>query len=159
MIYVIGEACSSFVKIGFAQPKPEWSLDAVRQRLYALQVGNPRELRLLGAMHGTRQDERNLHRRFTDSHVSGEWFDTSAHMASWIEVARIELERLKVEHAAQEALVTGMSTEQRAASNQAREQTAKALRARASKTWSWRGRERPDSAPYLTAAAKIFRPR
>lgn len=54
------------IKIGIASD-PE-------NRLSGLQVGNPRQLKLLGSFKGTAFDESCLHRQFGRYCIRGEWF-------------------------------------------------------------------------------------
>lgn len=69
MIYFIQQHNESLaVKIGYtASDEPEG-------RLRSLQTGNPSELTVLGTMPGTAADERELHRRFANFRLVGEWF-------------------------------------------------------------------------------------
>jgi hypothetical protein len=57
------------IKIGFASSIG----DCERRRLH-LQVGNARELFLLAVMGGGYDREAELHRRFREGHIRGEWF-------------------------------------------------------------------------------------
>lgn len=64
MIYFIRS--EDAIKIGYSR-NPE-------TRLGELQVGTQHTLELLGVMHGDMVDEGNLHKRFADLHIRGEWF-------------------------------------------------------------------------------------
>ena len=67
-IYCIGEEGDSrFVKIGFTLAMPH-------QRLKELQVGNPRQLRLIGFIYGDMSLETALHESFKDYQFREEWF-------------------------------------------------------------------------------------
>ena len=55
------------IKIGFCLRQPE-------KRLAALQTGNSNTLRLLGSVAGSLSQEKLLHKRFSQCHISGEWF-------------------------------------------------------------------------------------
>lgn len=46
----------------------------LRARLNALQTGSPYPLRVLAALPGTEAEEHELHTRFADLRLSGEWF-------------------------------------------------------------------------------------
>jgi hypothetical protein len=54
------------VKIGIARD--------VDQRLRNLQTGSPEDLFLIGTMVGGKAAERDIHRRFHECHIRGEWF-------------------------------------------------------------------------------------
>lgn len=64
------------VKIGYsAQP-----LD----RLQALQTSHPDKLEILCTMPGSRETERDMHKRFAKFHVRGEWFKLSSEITAFI---------------------------------------------------------------------------
>lgn len=66
-VYVIGmEGDNSVVKIGFATK--------VDDRRSTLQTSSHRELTVLLSIKGTRDKEKELHRRFAADHIRGEWF-------------------------------------------------------------------------------------
>src|SRR6266446_5528443 len=67
VIYFIQNAANSHIKIGFTD-KP------VRRRRSNLQTGNSAKLMLLGMMQGDKAVETDLHKRFADAHVLGDWF-------------------------------------------------------------------------------------
>jgi hypothetical protein len=54
-------------------------------RMRGMQTGNPRRFVLLGSMRGGREDEQQLHRRFASSRTSGEWFEATAELLTFIE--------------------------------------------------------------------------
>ncbi len=70
---------SGRVKIGVAVDPYE--------RLAKLQTANPEDLRFLGylASESPLQLEAELHRRFRDSHIRGEWFDWSDEILAFAE--------------------------------------------------------------------------
>lgn len=63
------------IKIGFTSRTPN-------ERLAALQTGSPVELRIVGLLHGNR--EREMHERFKDDRLHGEWFNPSRHLVVFI---------------------------------------------------------------------------
>lgn len=65
-IYFVCTGSGGPIKIG-------WSLNPER-RLAMLQVGNPERLKLVGAVAGTREDERRIHEVLAPEHIRGEWF-------------------------------------------------------------------------------------
>lgn len=67
MIYFIQDTLTCHIKIGFTDGDPD-------ARLRALQTGNPNPLVLLGTSQGDLEDEQDLHRRFSEWRVQGEWF-------------------------------------------------------------------------------------
>jgi hypothetical protein len=66
--------CADDVKIG-------WSKN-VAKRMRAIQTTASAPLELLGTFRGTRDDERELHRRFAALHKHGEWFSASDDLLS-----------------------------------------------------------------------------
>lgn len=75
-IYLIAETgCSDAVKVGHSSDT----------RIADLQTGNPRELRLLAKLPGSRDDEQALHARFIHLHedwMRGEWFRPTPELLS-----------------------------------------------------------------------------
>ena len=57
---------SGFIKIG-------WALNA-KTRISGFQVGSPLPVKLIGVALGTMQDEKELHRKFSEHRERGEWF-------------------------------------------------------------------------------------
>lgn len=73
-VYFAG--CGGRVKIG-------WS-SRVGSRLADLQTGNPEPIRLLGVLPGGRLKERQLHEKFADVRLSGEWFTLTPDLIAYI---------------------------------------------------------------------------
>lgn len=69
MIYFIQQGWDGPVKIGFAG-----SFAAAQARLQTFQTGHPSTLRLLNAIDGDMAHEAELHARFAEHRVRGEWF-------------------------------------------------------------------------------------
>ena len=69
MIYFIMQD-NQYVKIGYSGTD-----EGVNRRLSALQTGNPANLSLYSTEHGDEDRERQLHKRFKDSRIRGEWFN------------------------------------------------------------------------------------
>lgn len=65
-VYFIQQGNDGPIKIGYAAD--------VEKRLATLQVGNPTPLNLLGVHKGTMKTEKELHKRFAEHRLSGEWF-------------------------------------------------------------------------------------
>lgn len=78
MIYFIQAEGVGHIKIGFTD-----SEDA-GVRLATLQTGSPVQLRLIGTIPGTVEDEKNLHRRFASECVHGEWFKPVPHLIKMV---------------------------------------------------------------------------
>lgn len=66
MIYFIQQGTDGPIKIGFAAD--------CERRLDALQTGNPHDLHLLAVMGGDINREKELHQRFAEGNLRGEWF-------------------------------------------------------------------------------------
>lgn len=56
------------MKIGYTAKKVEYRLAQLKQR-------SEHKLTLLGVLHGAREKERILHDRFSEFHITGEWFE------------------------------------------------------------------------------------
>ncbi|MFF4732862.1 GIY-YIG nuclease family protein [Streptomyces mirabilis] len=85
-VYLIGSPDSPLVKIG-------WS-DNPERRLRDLQSGSPVALQLLAVYEGGHYVEAELHRRFADKRVHGEWFDLGpdpvAVVSPFVRVAHVD---------------------------------------------------------------------
>ena len=80
MIYFVTDGTA--IKIGY-------SIDGqVKRRIGKLQTGNPRPLRLLATCTGSRRTERRLHRRFSSSHLRGEWFRRTKELTAFVRFFR-----------------------------------------------------------------------
>jgi len=66
VIYFIKDTGSLAIKIGYSK-KPN-------KRLSGLQTANPHKLLLLGTVPGTEKDEEELHGKFAQFRLEGEWF-------------------------------------------------------------------------------------
>ena len=81
MIYVIqsGTARDAAVKIG--------KTTAARKgkRKKELQVGNPEKLYVIARLRGGKKREAELHERFSNSRIHGEWFHRTAEIEEWLE--------------------------------------------------------------------------
>lgn len=78
MIYFVEAVGVGNIKIGFT------GADDVQFRIDQLQTGCPVPLRLLNAVPGTEQDEKDLHRRFAANRVHGEWFKPAPELLALI---------------------------------------------------------------------------
>jgi len=67
IIYFVQQGTEGPIKVGYTE-------QSIRVRLAGLQVGNPCELYAIKIIDGTRVDEANVHSRFNDCHIRGEWF-------------------------------------------------------------------------------------
>jgi hypothetical protein len=74
-VYFIGN--DEFVKIGYStDPK---------NRLKYIQSGHPHKLKLFGCIRGDMKLERELHEKFKEHRLNGEWFTYSLEIKSFIE--------------------------------------------------------------------------
>lgn len=53
-------------------------------RISSMATGHAGKLTLIGAMPGTHQDEKDLHRRFRDLRVRGEWFKFQGELKKFV---------------------------------------------------------------------------
>lgn len=66
------EAENGLIKVGFSK--------SIRERFKKLATATPLTLTLLGLRPGTAQAEREIHKRFADQRVMGEWFKPSSEL-------------------------------------------------------------------------------
>jgi hypothetical protein len=85
LVYFIS-AESDLIKIGYTT-----NLSA---RLRSLRTAHPNELRILLAIPGSRDDERELHRRFAEYRVGREWFRRSKPINDYIASQCVQTENL-----------------------------------------------------------------
>lgn len=78
LVYFLRAGDDGPIKIGFTS-------GPVAKRIGEIQVGCPWPLCLIGTVHGERQHETWLHRRFRAISLSGEWFSPSADLLAAIE--------------------------------------------------------------------------
>lgn len=76
-LYFIRDAAADCVKIGHSK----WP----RERLEALQVGNPTRLKLLGAVAAEPWVEEAVHSLCEAGHARGEWFYDRGILSAWLE--------------------------------------------------------------------------
>lgn len=67
MVYFIGNKLYNYVKIGH-------TVNNVKGRLVSLQVGCPFDLEILGIVDGNKNTEKQLHKKFDEYWIRGEWF-------------------------------------------------------------------------------------
>ena len=80
-VYFIASEDLASVKIGYTKEDPD-------KRLKALQTGNPDVLILLASVEGETSLERELHSRFRELHVRGEWFRLEGELEAYIDRRR-----------------------------------------------------------------------
>jgi len=78
LVYFLEADGASRIKIG-------WTRGAVEWRIATLRTGCPFELRQLGAMQGSEQDERRVHAEFAHLRIAREWFHDAPELRSFIE--------------------------------------------------------------------------
>ena len=76
MIYFIQNTDTKHIKIGYS--------DNIRRRLSELQITSPHELTILTICEGGIEVEKELHDKFNDHYVRGEWFNPSEELISYI---------------------------------------------------------------------------
>lgn len=70
----------NYVKIGYAKDP--------RKRAYQIQTGNPEEITLVGAIEGTKEDERLLQIRFAKLHYRNEWYLLDGELTDVVQEAK-----------------------------------------------------------------------
>ena len=81
MIYFI-RAGKSDIKIGFSKSRD------CQKRLNLLQVGSPQKLKLIKAIDGNIEKEKDLQHKFRELHIRGEWFKSSRELIKFIKGQR-----------------------------------------------------------------------
>jgi hypothetical protein len=76
MIYFIQNTDTKHIKIGYS--------DNIRRRLSELQITSPHELTILTICEGGIEVEKELHDKFNNHYVRGEWFSPSEELISYI---------------------------------------------------------------------------
>jgi hypothetical protein len=77
MIYFIQHGDSGPIKIGFTKDDPN-------RRLGILQVGNPEKLMCIKVIEGNIRDEHDLHHKFRQHFIRGEWFQPAEELVSFV---------------------------------------------------------------------------
>lgn len=100
MIYVMTEVDaetgerSRYVKIGYVSGDESTFLARIKNRVNKLQVGNPRQIVVIGACPGDRDREKELHYQFQANRVRRpavtEWMRVDDVLQAWLETVRIE---------------------------------------------------------------------
>ncbi|BCK29655.1 GIY-YIG nuclease family protein [Vibrio cholerae] len=94
LLYFIQGQTLSHVKIGYSTSR------SLFKRLKELQTGSPDKLILLSVKLVSRADEAELHKRFSNSRLHGEWFSYTEDLQEYIKANTLHLN---------ERLVLGMS--------------------------------------------------
>jgi len=76
-VYFVADRTQGAVKIGYSA--------SPQARLSNLQTSTPSKLELLVAIEGDLQTERQLHKRFANYRLTGEWFRLAGDLAAYIE--------------------------------------------------------------------------
>lgn len=79
----VGPGDIYFVRAGKDRVKIGFSNDHV-SRFSALKTGNAHELKMIGIVPGTHQDEKAMHKRFAAYRVRGEWFKIEGELAAFL---------------------------------------------------------------------------
>ena len=79
-VYFIEELDKGHIKIGFSEKHP-------KQRLKDFQTGNSSQLKLMGYIEGTYEDEYKLHNTFSKERIRRtEWFESSSRIRERINI-------------------------------------------------------------------------
>lgn len=76
MIYFIQNKETKHIKIGYSKD--------VRKRLSEIQTTSPHELTILTTCEGGIEMEKELHHKFSNSYIRGEWFTPSEELITYI---------------------------------------------------------------------------
>lgn len=79
MVYLIADRGNELCKIGFTNTE-------VEKRMSSLKTGNPFELEVLAVIEGERELEKELHTKFKDYKVKGEWFKLTDEIINYFNV-------------------------------------------------------------------------
>lgn len=82
LVYFLRAGRRGSVKIGFSS-----SATSLAKRVALLQVANAEKIKLIGAVLGTRADEKTAHFELRHHRMSGEWFASRAAVTSYIKHA------------------------------------------------------------------------
>jgi hypothetical protein len=96
MIYFIYDSVNNVVKIGKSHEESLYS------RLASLQTGNVTKLDLLGVMTGYTEKEAELHLKFDEYRIRGEWFEYNEEIKNYIETNKIEYDVKCTTHVTEE---------------------------------------------------------
>lgn len=77
-VYFIHSKATKAIKIGYSAHSP-------KVRLRELQTATAEKLSLLGWIAGSRDDERDLHQRFAEYRIRGEWFRYTGELIDYVE--------------------------------------------------------------------------
>ena len=77
MIYFVRVGKSGPIKIGYSE-------NNIESRIKDLQIGSPEALILMGVMEGDKAKEREMHEKFKDLHIRGEWFRPGVDLRQFI---------------------------------------------------------------------------
>jgi hypothetical protein len=86
-VYFVHDRSVKALKVGFSRN--------VKNRLCAIQCGNPNEIVLLGSIEGATQLESVLHRFLSPFHRKGEWFKANPTVLKFVS-ALIEVDRVRL---------------------------------------------------------------
>jgi DNA-binding XRE family transcriptional regulator len=76
MVYFIENIETKHIKIGFTTD--------IKTRFSDLQISSPHELKILTMCEGDDKHEKELHKRFNESHYRGEWFTPDKELLDYI---------------------------------------------------------------------------
>ena len=76
-VYFVRNSDNDVIKIGFAS-----NLGA---RIASLQTGNPELLVLVMSLLGSREEEKQIHERFSSKRLRGEWFSLDAELEEFLD--------------------------------------------------------------------------
>ena len=102
MIYFIQAGRLGPIKIGHTN-------NGVEERLKELQTGSPDKLILIGIIEGDVKKEQELHKRFKNYRVRGEWFNNSPELDNYI---LKHIVKYKERHSFKDDIRTGVDLEQ-----------------------------------------------
>jgi hypothetical protein len=160
MIYALVElnhdgSEGEYVKIGFVDSDDyQEAVERIKRRIVDLQQGNPRKVMVIGLAYGLREEEKDLHHRFSEHRVrrpqATEWLYFRGPVRAWVQMVRIKKPIEVTAQFGRSASVAPRSGRYHCSNCRSAEHTAplcpllqheKHTKVRG-KTWEWRGKAR-----------------
>lgn len=93
----VGKGFIYFAQVQSGPIKIGYTEKSIQQRLSCLRTGHYEELKLLGSVVGTFDDEQRLHRLVGSSKIRGEWFYPSTEVLALVAKTLADFEAIEVD--------------------------------------------------------------